>query len=252
MTMSQDSNIGNSPLSSHARPSVTPQLAIGLFIVLLGLVLTLDRLRILDAGSALQLWPIIFIAVGVSVLSRRRDQHGRFWGGLWIFIGVWLLLNTLGVVSVGFWQLFWPFVMIMFGVNLILQTLRRGPQSRQNVATGAARLFAIMGESKRSITDNPFRGGHMTAFMGGCQLDLRQATIPPGEEASVEVFAMMGGHEIWVPSGWVVISHVVPIMGSVEDKRLPMMPPALNAEQGPAPRLLIYGYLVMGGLTINN
>ena len=31
----------------------------------------------------------------------------------------------------------------------------------------------------------------------------------------------MAGHEIWVPTSWTVLSDVVPIIGGVDDKRLP-------------------------------
>ena len=41
-------------------------------------------------------------------------------------------------------------------------------------------------------------GGVVTAFLGGSHIDLRQATIPRGEEATLDIFAMMGGCEIIV------------------------------------------------------
>jgi hypothetical protein len=238
------------------RPTVTPQLAIGLFIIIIGLLLTLDRLRILDASQSFRLWPVALILTGVTVMSRTHDRRGRLWGFAWIFLGSWLLLNTLGLVRVGFWELFWPLAITLLGVKLVMDTIRPGtpwsPGSRAWGGPGGSNLFAVMGESKRSINEHPFRGGSLTAFMGGCHLDLRQATIPPGEEAAIEVFAMMGGLEIWVPSGWAVTSKVLPIMGSVEDKRL--LPPS-DAPIVPgdtAPRLLLRGILVMGGLTIKH
>jgi hypothetical protein len=102
----------------------------------------------------------------------------------------------------------------------------------------------------------------MTAFMGGCQLDLRAATIPPGEESVIDVLALMGGLEVWVPGGWTVVSQVVPIMGGVEDKRLPMpaapvapmgTPGSESSAASAAPaRLVLRGYVLMGGLVIKN
>ena len=60
--------------------------------------------------------------------------------------------------------------------------------------------------------------------MGGAQLDLRQATIPPGEEAVLDIFVVMGGCEIFVPSSWTVVTPLVPVMGGIDDKRLPPLP----------------------------
>jgi len=241
---------GDIHMSGEARTHVTPQLAFGIFIMGAGILLTLDRLQLVDVGRGLQLWPLGLIAVGGTILARRSDPHGRFWGFGWIFVGAWLLLNSLGIVRVGFWELFWPLLMILIGVNLVRQTMRRANQP--GIASGSPNLFAVMGESKRGVTNEPFRGAHMAAFMGGCVLDLRQATLLPGEEAAVDVFAFMAGHEIVVPSGWTVIPDVVPIMGAFEDKRLPAIEPPVLPGDAPAPRLVIRGFLLMGGLTVKS
>ena len=60
-----------------------------------------------------------------------------------------------------------------------------------------------MGGFDRKITSQEFRGGEMTAFMGGGKLDLRDA-LPAGGQAMINVFAMMGGFEIIVPETWSV------------------------------------------------
>ena len=56
-----------------------------------------------------------------------------------------------------------------------------------------------------------------------------------------------------VPQGWTVVNDVMPILGGVEDKRLP---PLLNSAPGAAigapPRLLLRGVVALGGLTIKN
>jgi hypothetical protein len=118
----------------------------------------------------------------------------------------------------------------------------------QNDPSGSVTLFAALGEAKRASNDAPFRGGEMTAIMGGCVLDLRQATVLPGEQATVNVLAVMGGHEIWVPQDWAVASDIVPIMGGVDDKRLPPM----QAIPANAPRLRLRGVVLMGGVAIKN
>jgi predicted membrane protein len=231
----------------------TPQLAIGLFVMAIGVLLTLDRLNVIDAGRIVRYWPTALIALGVAIWMRGRDAQGRFWGSVWIFVGTWLLLNTLGIVRIGFWELFWPLVLVLVGLKLVLHTVRQGQRKGDATVPGGTSLFAMLGESKRSSDDKAFRGGQMTAIMGGCHLDLRGATIPAGEEAVVDVFALMGGLEIWVPSGWTVIPDVVPILGGVEDKRLLRVGSAPGEGDAQAPaRLLLRGQVVMGGLTIKN
>jgi hypothetical protein len=238
-------------MSRDAR-AVTPQLAIGIFIMLVGVTLTLDRLSILDAARAVRFWPVGLIVVGVTILARTRDGHGQFWGFGWIFVGSWLLLNSLGITNVGFWDLVWPLVLVLVGGSLVLQTLRRSGQLGPPIGRASSNLFAVMGESQRTIDDNPFRGGSMTAFMGGCKLDLRRATIAPGEAAAVEMFGIFAGHEILVPAGWAIVSQIVPIMGGVEDKRvLPVAETPPLPGQTP-PRLVLRGLVMMAGVEIKS
>jgi hypothetical protein len=230
---------------------VTPQLVIGVFIVALGVLLMLDRLDILAmAARLLRFWPIGVMAVGVSILARRDDAHGRFWGFFWIAVGGWLLLNTLGLVRVGIWELFWPALLIVIGVNLIRQTMRRSRNGAPPGGAVAGNLFAVMSESKHAArSGEPFRGASMSAIMGGCVLDLRQAALAPGEEAAVDVFALMAGHEIVVPAAWTVVPEVVNVLGGVEDKRLPL-PIDPSAPNTAPPRLVVRGFIMMSGLTL--
>ena len=114
-------------------------------------------------------------------------------------------------------------------------------------------MFSILGSDQRASNDNPFRGGEVTCIVGGTQLDLRQAVIEPGNDAVINVFVMMGGHELWVPQGWTVVIDVAPILGGVEDKRLPAVLNAAPATTNmPAPRLVLRGLVILGGLTIKN
>jgi hypothetical protein len=58
---------------------------------------------------------------------------------------------------------------------------------------------------------------------------------------------MMGGCEIIVPPSWEVATPIVPVMGGVEDKRVGVI-----ATTGPAPRLVLRGLLMMGGIVIRS
>ena len=88
-----------------------------------------------------------------------------------------------------------------------------------------------------------FRGGELTAFMGGCDIDLRQAAIHG--EAVIDVFAMWGGIDIRVPDDWRVIGRVTPIMGGFEDKTRPPRGAAAHT-------LVIRGFVLMGGVEVKN
>jgi predicted membrane protein len=229
---------------------MTPQLAIGLLIMMLGIVLMLDRFGVLEASRVLRFWPAGLMVMGGATWARDRSARGRFWGLVWIIIGSWLLLNTLGILQIGFWELFWPLVLILVGLKLVLHTARIRNTDRGT--TGISNLFALMGGSKRSADEAPFHGGQVTAIMGGCILDLRRAIVDPGAEPVIDVFALMGGVELWVPGDWsIAADDLVPIMGGVEDKRLPPVGASRGSDPAASPaRLRLRGHIIMGGLVI--
>jgi predicted membrane protein len=77
--------------------------------------------------------------------------------------------------------------------------------------------------------------------MGGIELDLRAAGTATGE-AVIDVFVMWGGVEIWVPPDWAVSNEVNLLMGGAEDRS--------TGAQGATHRLIVRGFVVMGGLEI--
>ena len=264
-------------MPSAGRPSITPQLVIGIFLTLLGVLMTLDQLHIIATSFLTPFWPSVIIAIGVAMLMQRSDSSGRFWGTVWTVLGSWMLLNRLGVLRLRFWELLGPALLIIIGWSIVRRTLhpdpppaeapvptgsvpvgdgpplpgaapRSVPAAARSHEGGRVNLVAVMGEAKRASNDAPFRGGEMTAVMGGCVLDLRQAAIAPGDEARLNLIGLMAGHEIWVPPGWSVLNDVVPILGGTDDKRLPPLAPLMENP----PRLRLRGMIIMGGVVIKN
>jgi predicted membrane protein len=223
---------------------VTPRLVVGICLALLGGMLLLDNLHVFHAREVLRFWPLGIIAVGLVVFSQAIDTGGRVNGGAMVFFGGLLLLDKLHLLQVDFWNLFWPLVLILVGANLTFQTFRPNVSVAGANANETVSLFAVWGGSKRTSNSPRFRGGDMTAVMGGCHLDLRQATIPPGESATIDVLAVMGGHEIFVPPDWSVVTRVFPLMGGVEDKTV--------LQKGATSTLVLRGFVMMGGVEIKN
>jgi hypothetical protein len=80
--------------------------------------------------------------------------------------------------------------------------------------------------------------------MGGCEIDLRNASIESGD-AIIDVFAFWGGVEIRVPMDWTVIVDATPLLGGFDDKTRPPETPSKK-------RLVLKGYAIMGGVEISN
>ena len=92
--------------------------------------------------------------------------------------------------------------------------------------------FALMAGFERSNNSQNFRGGDLTAVMGGCEIDLRQASLRA--PAIIDIFVMWGGVEIRVPDDWTVDLQGTPMLAGFVDKT---RPPALATEK----RLVIRG-----------
>jgi hypothetical protein len=101
---------------------------------------------------------------------------------------------------------------------------------------------AFLGGVVRKYDHSDFQRGEAEAFMGGIDLDFRDAIIE-GDEARLEVTAVMGGVNIRVPRNWNVVSRVTPIMGGVKDR---------TTSRSGNKRLVIEGTVLMGGLDIRN
>jgi predicted membrane protein len=222
---------------------ITGQLILGVAIAIAGVLFTLDNLHILHARDYLRFWPVVLIAIGLVHVSQAKTAAGSIGGGIWILAGTVLLGNRLGFFYANIWN-FWPLILVLVGGRIVWQTMNanRVPDAGDTGATVSA--IAVMGGFERRVTSHEFRGGEITAFMGGGKLDLRDA-MPAGGQAVINIFSMMGGFEIIVPETWRVISEVTPFMGGIEDKSRSSTDPA-------APCLILRGFVMMGGVTLKN
>ncbi|MBW8899923.1 MAG: hypothetical protein JF619_17820, partial [Massilia sp.] len=100
----------------------------------------------------------------------------------------------------------------------------------------------VLGGFERRVSTPDFRGGEITAVMGGCALDLREASIV--KEALLNVFTVWGGINIKVPPDWTVVLNGTPVMGGFAEKTV--TPPDGSK------RLVITGYAIMGGVEVRN
>ena len=221
------------------------QVVIGIIVVALGVLFTLDNLHILRARDYLQLWPVAFIAVGIAQFAQAHTSGRRLAGLLWILLGAALVANRLGWLSVYVWE-YWPLLLVLVGARIFWQAFYTStPQELSPNADAAISMLAVLGGSNRRVASQAFQRAEITAFMGGGKLDLLDATMAPGG-AVVDVFAVMGGFEILVPPTWNVDVEVTPFMGGFDDKTI--QPPASAS----GPRLRIRGFVMMGGLDVKN
>ncbi len=226
--------------------SIPSQILVGIMVAGMGLLFLLDNLNIFDFHRAVAFWPAAFILFGAIKLLDTRSPNGALVGGILIAVGVVLTINRLGFMHINV-RVLWPLLLIGLGGAVIYRAVtgRRllGMHSKDAEASDeVVDITAILGGFDRRITTPNFRGGEVTAVMGGCMLDLRGSSIE--SEAVLNVFAMMGGITLKVPPDWTVALNGTPIMGGFDEKTIA---PPHNGK-----RLVIRGYAIMGGVEVRN
>jgi hypothetical protein len=231
-------------MEPRARIRITGQLIVGMAIAGLGLLFTLDNLDVLEARDYLRYWPAGLMAVGVVQIAQARAAAGMVGGAVWLLVGAALLGNRLDYFDVDLRD-FWPLLLVAVGGHLVWQAFSPNAPGQRAVDDSAmVSAVAVMGGFDRRLTSTGFRGGELTAIMGGGKLDLRQAAMADGQ-AVVNVFALMGGFEIIVPDTWSLRVEVMPFMGATEDKTHSLPGPS-------APLLIVRGFVMMGSVELKN
>jgi Domain of unknown function (DUF5668) len=263
-------------------PKITPRFILGVFILLVGIALALDRLGVVQAHHVMRFWPAVLIVFGLTILQ--RGSHGAVTGLLLIIVGTWLLLNTLGIVSLQVWEFLWPLILVVVGARIIMRSGRRRSRTRNeapnfvpgpNAASQAynpsqpynasqpyspatppdtgsvanasdhASVFSVLGSCRRRWGKSVFRSAEATCVMGGFELDLRDALMGAEGSAQIELLVIMGGLHILIPQNWTVISNAVPILGGIDDKTRTNTSSATQ-------QLILRGTVLMGGVEIGN
>lgn len=226
---------------------VTGQVVLGLMVIGMGLLFLLDNLDILDMHRAFAFWPMVFIIAGTVKLCDTQTRGGTLLGAGLVGVGILMMLDRMGIIRLS-WNAVWPLAVIGLGAYLVSKAWR----SRHGVVHGVASdgaapddlldIMAILAGFERRVSSQAFRGGEVTAVMGGCTLDMRAASIQ--DEAVINVFAFWGGVTIKCPPDWTIELQGTPILGGFEEKTIA---PPDNRK-----RLVIRGYAIMGGVEVRN
>lgn len=256
-------------MSIETRMQAAPTIAIGLCIIAVGVALTLDRLQVMEAYTILRFWPVAIILIGGSIILQ----------ALWPPTDP----QALQVRQSGLPKFLLLLLIIGFLVGPRVGRAGRGVRSDDRDMLSSV---AVLSGDRHVSLSQQLRGGDVTVFMGGADLDLRRAAVAPSDTPVIDIFAMMGGVTLRIPQGWTVDVQAVPIMGAVRDRRLTpgsgsdwtdaldgSTRPERDADRsappsstGPSsatpatpgtpaaagPRIVIRGTIIMGGLDIRS
>ncbi len=230
------------------RNKVDIKVFFGIAIIAVGIVLFLDNMGFGLRVNIFDFWPLVLVAIGLSQLVQPQEARQPLSGAIFLFLGLFFLLDNLFYIPYDFGDL-WPILLIIIGYS-ILRNHAWGAE-KEGGNSDFINLSFILGGGDHKFTSQSLTGGKITAIMGGGTIDLRQASCE-GDTLIIDTFAFWGGIEIIVPFHWTVNIQGSPIMGAIENTT--SSPAGIEGIEInlPPKNLVIKGSAIMGGVEVKN
>ncbi len=222
-----------------------PSFWLSFLLIFLGIYFLLDNFGVIDF-NIWNLWPLLLIFAGISKLfsSGFRDYYSS---AILLLIGGVFMLDHMGLINIyDLWD-YWPVLLILVGGKLIWDQYRSEPETVDRSLIDRVDAVAIFGGKEVRITSDSFQGGSVAAIFGGTEIHLDRARLAKGEHI-LDIFAMFGGVDIYLPDHWNVVIRGIPIFGGYEDSRRPPVDAEIDTER----TLVIKGLVIFGGIDIKS
>ena len=215
----------------------------GIILIVAGVIWVLNDLNLTDINIFFDGWWTLFIIVPCAVgLFTEREKTGNIIG---IVIGVLLLLCCRDILSFSMlWELLLPAIIVIVGLKMVLTGLfgnKANEIMKQLKLEGKQPKsgFAAFSGCDMNYDGEVFEGAELTAVFGGVKCDLRNAIIE--KDCAIQISAIFGGIDIFVPAGINVKVNSNSIFGGVSNK---------TAVHQNAPTIYISGTCMFGGTEI--
>jgi predicted membrane protein len=263
--------------NNYNQPSNHGRVWGGLFLLFLGGIFLMRETSFFFFPYWLFTWPMILIVIGIFT-GIKHGFRGPGWLILLVIGGIFLFDQMH--MDFNFQRFLIPAIIIAVGLTMILRPKRNwrnkdwndwggrrrwnnpdnsqqpnttnpqqptpGPDAPQNYSTeDYINSTSVLGGTKRIVVSKNFKGGDITCFLGGAEIDLTQADI--NGTVVIDVTTVMGGVKLIVPTNWEVKSEASSVLGSLEDKRQ-ISRQAIDFNKV----LVIKGTTFMGGIEIKS
>lgn len=243
-------------------------LFIGVLFIVVGLLYACSALDFIDFSIFFPGWWTLFIIVPClyALARKNEDKTGPVIG---LIIGICFLINAQDIdFHIDFFPMALAVLCILIGWKLIFpgkKKERKHVEVNYNSETGEKEVVindvkfdntytknsngyvnasAILGGKDIRVDNECFTGADICVIMGAVDLNLRNAII--SEDVYINVTAIMGGVDIYVPANVrVVTDSCTTIMGGIDVNTT-----YANFQAADAPRVIITGTCVMGGIDI--
>ena len=200
----------------------------GIAIIVVGLLWLLKETGVVIPYWVFS-WKTLMIGIGLVIGLNSNFQKPASY--ILIILGSAFLLEDVLILPFNLEDYFWPIMLIIIGLVVIIKPGRRGymdmgRKTGGDYVTGEKRsvqsenkldIVSVFTEQKKKILSKGFLGGEIVTIFGGGEIDLTQSDIDG--QADLEAFVIFGSLKLIVPPNWEVRTNVVNILGSATDKR---------------------------------
>ena len=102
----------------HSERHSFVHLGVGLFLLIAGIALMLDRFDIFYTGPIWHYWPVIIITIGIGRLLDAQFGWEYRKAFTMLFVGCWLLVSELHVFGLDYHNS-WPILLIGIGIGMM-------------------------------------------------------------------------------------------------------------------------------------
>jgi len=197
-------------------PKLHGRVIIGLLLVILGALAVLNNYDIIDLSYYPLTWEYFFIAAGLLFLFL---SHNKTVGIVFLAIGLFNLVPELWpliFVLIGVYIIFGRGSHRRVRRHTLSPIEEsKSPQADGKDYVESTNIF---GGGNKIIHSDNFRGGNIVSIFGGSEINLTNCKLAEGENI-IEITAIFGGTTIIVPPDWKIEVDVFPIFGGFGDKR---------------------------------
>ncbi len=227
------------------------QKKLGFILIIIGILLTV-QIFFKPFDLVYNTWGTILMVVGIiSLVVSKKVFPGLFM----FYLGIIVMLSENNNLSVIDYLIdTWPILLVLFGFSIILNGFFKKEKKHECEfeevkINGDTQNFidesAILNAKKIEISGNNFKGGKLTALLGG--MDVFLDNISSNQQIKLECSIIMGGIKLHVPNDVKVNLLITPIFGGVDDKRKKFVNiDSVNKV------LTIQGTIIFGGIEIKN
>ncbi len=216
----------------------------GIVLLMIGLAFFARQAGV-DLPRWLFQWPMILIVVGLYIGARQSFRLGG-WIAVLLTGAVFLSDDILEDFDLDIGHYLFPTLFVGAGLYMIFRPRRKEWTTDTTLMSDdVIDSTAIFGGNKNKILSKNFKGGEISTFFGGSDIDLTQADIQG--TAVIQSSTAFGGVKLIVPAHWNIKSEIICIFGGIDDKR-----PQAKEGSDPNKTLVLKGSCIFGGVDIKS